>query len=130
TWLEGLEVEPATAKNYRYILEQYVIPFKFDRRRLGDFPVREIRRRHVKALVAHNRRQFSKNTVRVMRCVLSSLLTDAMDDELIEVNPALQLNDRKKRGQIGPDAEIRPMDEAQFRAFIDACESELVYGKE
>jgi hypothetical protein len=54
--------------------------------------------------------------------VLSTVLTDAVEEDLIEVNPALQLGRGKKRHagavtKADAQQQIRPMDWAQLGAF-------------
>ena len=52
----------------------------------------EIRRRHLKALIIDKKRKgYARDTVRLTRAAISTVLTDAVDDELIPANPALRL---------------------------------------
>ena len=93
-WLEVVksEIEPATWRNYRERLNHHILPT------LGRLKLREVRRRHIKALLNDKRAQgHAPNGVRMMKAALSSLLTDAVDDEIIESNPALQVGRKKKR---------------------------------
>jgi hypothetical protein len=85
--------------------------------------LRDLRRRHLRALLQAKRAEgYAKNSVRLMRAALSSVLTDATEDEIIEVNPALHLG-RKKRRRAGSlsKADVhesrRPMDWAQLGAL-------------
>lgn len=85
---------------------------------LDPFPGKPIR-----ALLNAKRAQgYSKNSVRLMKAVLSSVLTDAAEDEIIEVNPALHLGKKKKRraGNVtkaDSQKNIRPMDWNELDAF-------------
>jgi len=65
---------------------------------------------------------YAKNTVRLIRAALSTVLSDAVEDEIIDVNPAKSLS-RKNRKQAGaltkPEQQeaIRPMDWGQLATF-------------
>ncbi len=88
SWLKTVasELETATLKSYRKTLELHVLPA------LGPLRLRDLRRRHVKALLNAKRADgHAPNGVRVMKATLSSMLTAAVDDELIDTNPALHL---------------------------------------
>ena len=86
---------PRTLRSYRELLEQHVLPA------LGASNLQEIRRRHVKDLLADKSRAgLSKNTIRLIRTALSVVLGDAVDDELLEVNVALGAG---RRGRRRPD---------------------------
>jgi hypothetical protein len=55
----------------------------------GRLRLRDPHRRDVKALLNTKRAMgYTPNGVRLMKAALSSMLTDAVDDELIEANPA------------------------------------------
>jgi integrase len=130
-WLDNVipdNVEPRTVEQYRQILNAHVMPFKFDGHSLESMRLRDIRRRHVKAMLANKRKAgYAKDTVRHIRASLSSLLTDAVDDEIIDVNPALQVANRKKKAahkknRIEFESSIDPMSEEQLAAFIEAAQ--------
>ena len=70
---------------------------------------------------------YAKDTVRHLRAALSSLLTDALEDEIIEINPALQVTNRKwktadKKNQAEFEESVRPMSAEQFAAFCEAAQ--------
>ncbi len=130
-WLENVVVEsaePRTVEQYRQMLNAHVLPFKVDGHKLGAMKLREIRRRDIKALLISKRRAgYAKDTVRHIRAALSSLLTDALEDEIIEVNAALQVSNRKrkradKKNQAEFEASITPMSAEHFEAFVEAAE--------
>src|SRR5262245_49458029 len=107
-----------TIKGYEYQLRYNILPM------LGSVRVREIKRREIKKLLATKQRTgLSAHTLRLIRATISSLLTDAMDDEIIESNPALQLG-RKKGALPGRltradrAQHIRPMSRPQRDAFL------------
>jgi len=58
--------------------------------------------RHRHGLLSAKRaRGLGKNSVRLVRAVLSAMLTDALNEELIEAHPALKIG--KGRGRKAPD---------------------------
>jgi len=129
-WLENVvaeSLEPKTLEGYRQMLSAHVIPFKFDGHALGNMRLRDIRRRHIKSLLISKRKDgYAKDSVRHIRAALSSLLTDAVDDEIIEMNPALQVSNRKrkaadKKNQAEFEESVRPMSAEQFAAFAEAA---------
>jgi len=114
---------PRTLRSYRKLLEQHVLP------PLGASKLQEIRRRHVKDLLADKSRAgLSKNTIRLIRTALSVVLGDAVDDELLEVNVALGAG---RRGRRRPDTmsaierrqAIRPLTYEQLATFLSVAEA-------
>ena len=127
-WLEGVRenIEPRTVESYRQLLKAHIEPFKMEGgRKLGDHRLKDIRVRHVKALLVSKRKVgYSKSTVRLVRAALSSLLTDAVSDELIRINPAIALSGRKrktadKKNRAEFEESIRALDSKQLHTFID-----------
>ncbi len=119
-WLAGGggEIEPKTLASYRQLLTLHVLPV------LGSLKVRDIRRRHVKGLLMskragrlqrekgkgseHANSGYSKNTVRLIKAALSSVLTDAIDDGYLETtNPAYSAG--RKRRTVSAPGEVRPL---------------------
>jgi integrase len=138
-WLDNMlpeAVEPSTVGQYRQVLKGHVLEFNVEGRPLGSMCLRDIRRRHVKELLIGKRRDgYAKDSVRYIRAALSSLLTDAVDDEIIEMNPALQVSNRKrkradKKNQAEFEATISPMTAEKLAAFIQAAQDpkEREYG--
>ena len=91
---------PNTHRSYAERLKRHVLPA------LGHLKLRLIHRAHIKTFLAEKRRQgHSKNGVRLMKAPLSALLSEAVDDGIIPVNPALQLGRRlgpRLQGSLGP----------------------------
>ena len=50
-------------------------------------------------LLSKRRKGYAKNSVRLMKAPLSVLLSDAVDDGIIAVNPALQRGRRRRRAR-------------------------------
>jgi len=113
-WLEhGMqELEPKTRNSYAQLLKAHVLPI------LGALRLRDLHRRHVKNLLGAKRverlpraprpveaqsheetqaKGYSKNTVRLIKAALSTVLSDAVDDGYLETNPAFGAG--RKRGK-------------------------------
>lgn len=81
-WLARLpstELKPRTVKSYRQLYKCHLAG------PLGSIKLRDLRRRHVRALLTAKRGTggLSKNTTRLVRACLSTMLADAVEDELI-----------------------------------------------
>ena len=97
-WLEQItsSVEPRTLASYRENLRLHIRPI------FGDVKVRGLHRGHIKALLAKKRTEgLSKNSVRLIRATLSVMLGDALDDGILQTNPALGIG---RRGRKSPDS--------------------------
>src|ERR1700737_3692416 len=95
-WLSSyadLECKPSTAYSYAQLLRLHVTP------RFGDCKLSEITRDDVKLFLSDLSRatriereievvSFSKNTLRLVVCALRVVMNAAVEDGLIEVNPA------------------------------------------
>jgi integrase len=127
-WLKAAvgQLAPITYGNYKQHLTLHILP------KLGSLRIADLRRRHVKDLLtalrstmnAHGR-PFAKNTLRLIKAALSSVLTDAVDDEILFANPVMQLGRSKKRSATRMTADdvlsrIRPMTWAQAQTFEQA----------
>ena len=99
-WLKAAvgQLAPVTHQNYKQHLTLHILP------KLGPLHVADLRRRHVKDLLTMLQsstnaqgRPFAKNSLRLIKAALSSVLTDAVDDEILFANPVMQLGRSKKR---------------------------------
>ena len=114
-WLQtaALELEAKTRGSYAQLLKSHVLPM------LGSVRLRDLHRRHVKMLLGAKRAErlprerklveaqhaeptpmkvgYSKNTVRLIKAALSTVLSDALDDGYLETNPAFSAG--RKRGK-------------------------------
>jgi integrase len=78
-----LNHKQTTIDSYNSILHNHVLPV-FGKKRLD-----EITRKDIKDFVINKQNEgLAANTVRICRAYLSSVLTQAVDDEIIQVNPA------------------------------------------
>jgi integrase len=128
-WLATVAIDksPQTHRSYEERLERHVLPA------LGHLKLRALQRAHIKLFLAEKRRQgHGKNSVRLMRAALSSMLSDAADDGLIPTNPALHLGRRRAgRADALTPAErqqrIRPMSIEERDAFLKEIAREPRY---
>jgi integrase len=136
-WLEtgALELEPKTRGSYRQLLHTHVLPA------LGAHRLRDLHRRHVKALLGAKRAErrerkgasaeggvagtagYSKNTIRLIKAALSTVLSDACDDGYLPTNPAFGAGRKRgKRADVLSAAErlqkIRPLSWDQRDALL------------
>jgi integrase len=121
------DLEKKTLRTYASLLRQHVLPFRTEGRMLGSIRLCDIRRRHLKALIIDKRRKgYASDTVRLIRAAISTVLTDAVDDELIPANPALRLL-AKARGKeqrirnAGLEETVHAMDGETLEQFLAAA---------
>jgi integrase len=124
----------ATCDNYKEVLDRYIVPVlgaTGEERLPGalSLKVREIHRAHVKSLIARwVTAGFAKNTLRLIRAVLSSLLTEAVEDGIIIGNPALALFRKKKAAHqlslAEQQAKICPFEDDHLRHFLTTAATE------
>ena len=123
-WLEqiAVSVETNTSASYRQNLAKHIRPV------FGPMKLRDLHRGHIKALLAKKRQDgLSKNSVRLVRATLSVMLGDAVDDGVLQVNPATGTG---RRGRKQPDTitsterqqAIRVMDYKQLATFLRYAE--------
>jgi len=119
-WLVQIasSVDERTAKGYRDTLRLHIRPI------LGRVMLRWLLRGHCKALLANKRAEgLGKNSVRIIRAVLSVMLSDAVDDGILFVNPALGIN---RKGRKNPDSisqvdrkrNVKAMTHQQLATFL------------
>jgi integrase len=121
------DLEKKTLRTYVSLLRQHVLPFRMEGRMLGSIRLCDIRRRHLKALIIDKRRKgYAPDTIRLTRAAISTVLTDAVDDELIPANPALRLL-AKARGKeqrirnASLEERVRAMDGETLEQFLAAA---------
>jgi integrase len=150
SWLAGLRasgLKPKTIRSYSGLYHRHIAPT------LGSTKLRELKRSQVKALLAAKSeetfkvrkqsrnedgkitetftiRTFSRNSVRLVRATLSTLLAEALDDELIGSNPAAE--SPRRRGRKGPakltamerQKAIRPFTEDELQRILSSTTSD------
>jgi integrase len=116
TGLEG-QVRPRTLAGSRDIFHRYIEP------KLGALKLLKLHRGTIKTLLGQLRADgYSKDTVRLARATLSVMLGDAVEDNLLTVNPVMQLTRRGRRKQAGTirkaDKKITPLTYDQLATFL------------
>ena len=135
--LAGSDLKPSTVASYRRLYQHHISPA------LGPIRLRELRRVHVKELLNATRarvivraskggeaptcRTLSKDTVRLVRATLSTMLGEALDDELIKSNPASvpsRRRGRKGNGSLSAadrQKAIRPFSDEELARVLEAA---------
>jgi len=116
-WLERIDVRPRTRSTHGDQLRRHILPV------YGIWKLRELHRGHVKALLARKRAGgLAKNSVRLIRATLSVMLGDAVEDGILQTNPALGVARRGRRRDAVTDVErsdrVRVMTHEQLEAFL------------
>ncbi len=134
-WLAAVTVDesikPRTIKSYRQLFNLHISPI------IGSMKLRDLRRLDIKALLNLKReqlvtpqkkkapvdpdvtveqkppRKLSKNTVRLIRACLSTMLAEAADDGLIDGNPAALPSRRRGKGKAAQIV-LRPLEEDEL----------------
>jgi integrase len=123
-WLGEIasSVEPRTVSNYAGMLKNHVRPT------LGVHALGAVTRGQIKTLLAKKREAgLSKDTVRLIRAAISAMYSDAVDAEVVTVNPAIKVG--HARGKKAPDSitaserrqKIRAMTVEQLDTFLRAA---------
>ena len=120
-WLKLIKavIKPRTLESYEASLRLHVLPA------LGHRKVRDVGRNHVKALVAQlHDGGLSKNTVRIVHASLHALLNEAVEDDIIVVNPASRRG-KSKLLRLAPTRgereNIKAFDRDQLVRFLKAA---------
>ena len=111
-----VECKTSTAKGYEGVLEQYLRP-RFGRKLLN-----EIRRDDIKALINHLiSKDLSRNTIRNTLCVIRGLFNYAIEEGLVESNPAARLG-RFTRTAKTPDTKGVSLTTLEVQQFLKAAQ--------
>jgi integrase len=118
-WLEGYVkqfLKPSTYDRYNHMLKKHVWPF------CGSRTISEIKRGDVRQLLLGlSKRGLSHSTLSLARDVISGPLGQALDDEIIQSNPAIGVMGRlriKKDKRKAQD----PFDQTEVNLFLDTCQ--------
>ena len=112
-WLESAQGDLAarTHRSYQQLFTRHIEPI------LGRKKVRELRRRDVRQFLTTKRQAgLGKNSIRLIKATMSTILAQAVEDELLQANPALG----RFRGVRQPGvsvAEVNPMNQEQSHRF-------------
>jgi integrase len=120
-WMAAVKPDIAqkTAQSYQWLIDAHIVPT------LGSKQLRTIKRADVKALLAKKRKDYSKNTVRLIRAVLSTMFAEAWDDELVPANPTASPSRRgSKRSTVTAKDRllaIRPFSTTELNEILTAA---------
>jgi integrase len=111
-WLKQhaeVELKPSTAASYAQLLRLYVLP------RFGPLQVATIQRNQVKDFLGEwsAKGKLSRNTLRLMLCTLRVILNHAVEDGIIDQNPAEKLGKFTKTEKPKHQAEAMTREEAE-----------------
>jgi integrase len=117
-WLKQhaeVELKPSTVASYAQLLRLYVLP------RFGALQVTAIERGQVKAFLGEwsAKGELSRNTLRLMLCTLRVILNHAVEDGVIDHNPAEKLGRFTKTVKPNHQAQAMTRDEAE--AFLTSA---------
>lgn len=99
SWLESrTQLAPLSVTQYRSVIRNHIRGTA-----LGDLPLGKVRRSHVRAHAADlERKGLAAGTRNVVRAVLSRAFADAVDDELIPLDPTVRKAGRGESGRAAP----------------------------
>ncbi len=113
-WLANAEHDLAsrTHRSYTQLFTRHIEPA------LGHLRVRELRRRDVRHMLTRKREAgLGKNSLRLIKATLSTMLAQAVEDELLQANPALgRFRGTRKAGQAVAD--VNPMSEEHTQRLL------------
>lgn len=118
TWLEQVPAhcKDSTIDYYRDYQERYIIP------RFGALRLPEITKGRILAMIAELKAQgLAKNTVRLAVASLRTVLTMAVEDKLIPMNPALATSLGKRAITGKAKREAKSMEREEAEAFLQAA---------
>jgi integrase len=79
--------------------------------------VRAFRRREVKKLLAEKRHTLGRNSVRLIKAALSTVLSQAVEEEILAVNPGLGRFRESRHVGSPRQADVKPMSHEQLARF-------------
>ena len=120
-WLEIVQptLKPSTIVNYRQRLDRHILPV------FGSLPIRRVQRGAIKALLAEKVRSgLSPDSVRLIHATIRVILNAAIDDEVIQSNPADRLGRvmRLGRSRARRQEEIKAFDRTQLQRLLGTAE--------
>jgi len=113
-YIKGLKRE-STFIRYRGVLKHYILPV------LGNSPINEIRRGDVRNLLLRQlKKGNSRNTLGVTCNVLSGIMGQAVEDEIIQANPVSGIT-RKLQISRKERKEVEPFTPDEMNLFLETC---------
>lgn len=103
----------STQDSYKDVLRIHILPV------FGNNPLNEITRKDIKEFIYRKQGEgLSQSTVRIIKSYLSSILSQAVDDEIIQVNPAHSLGKVIKKKDQGEN--INPLSKEELKSLLDS----------
>lgn len=115
TWLAHVEkvLKPATHRFYEMISRLYIVAI------LGSTPITNIRRSHCREVLdAARAKGLKPKSLEGVARTLSSMLSQAVDDELLPANPAFRLGKHIGRKGSCRSTDIQPLTRDEATAFL------------
>jgi len=110
-WLQAKNRRPKTLENYRWVLDQHILPT------IGDLPISKVGPLAIESLLTNLREKgLAPATVRLVWRVVHALLAEATQKEITSQNPCDRVDAPPNEGR-----EIRVFDEEQTRLFLGAA---------
>ena len=118
SWLKQyaeVELKPSTVDSYAQLLRLYVLP------RFGQLQLTAIKRGQVKHFLGEwsAKGELSRNTLRLMLCTLRVILNHAVEDGIIDHNPAEKLGRFAKTEK--PKHQAEAMTRSEAEAFLTSA---------
>jgi integrase len=121
-WLKRVSagIKARTLESYGTILRIHVLPG------LGPMRLRDLSRGHIKDLISTKLESgLSRNTVRLIRATFHALLNEAVEDGIIQVNPAAKRG-HSKTFRLAPtqgerEEKIKAMTREELGAFLSSA---------
>jgi integrase len=105
----------STRDSYRNVLDLHLLP------EFGSMPLSEIKRKNIKDMIYKKQDSgLSAGSVRIMKAYASSIMSQAVDDEIIHVNPVSHTGKDIKRDDT--QKEISPFSWEEKAAFEEAIQ--------
>jgi site-specific recombinase XerD len=109
-----VECKPSTANGYRSVIRSKLIP-SFGDLRLDEIIRPEVRE-HISALIKNG---LSRNTIRNTICTLRGIFNQAIEDGLVDRNPAVRLGRFIRSNK--PRFEITPLTQKEVERFLNSA---------
>src|SRR5438105_3502926 len=114
-WLNRLDLKPATAESYRWLVESHLIPA------LGDYQLDGLTLDNVEQMLADKAQELSPRTRAHLRAVLRNALNDALRRRLLTQNVAALA---KPVRQADTSAQIRFLEPEEARRLLAAAQGD------
>jgi Phage integrase, N-terminal SAM-like domain len=114
-WLEhyvGVACKPSTQRVVRGIVRNHLLPD------FGTHDLRNITRTQVKAFLLHKHQRYSRKYVRELGRTLHTILAHAVEEELLDRNPAARLGKYLPVQRVAPEQGINPFTSEELAQYL------------